>query len=195
MKYGDASLGQIEAAINVMGGMDGLQGLISGRLVVVPREQTQLVQSTQANRHVIDCDTPPKPKSTWKLHEHIRGGQFVWDPSRVKLHYTPSQLKGRTSGIIVREELEGLTLLNGCVLEYLIAHPELIPPDWVELCTSSRHGASVTFWGTMWEGGALGLHPFSLANSSDQAGSWYGGMSAYPYTKSYWDSPAAVLIA
>ncbi len=35
MKYGDLNLGQIEAIVNKLGGMDGVKGLLSGALVVV----------------------------------------------------------------------------------------------------------------------------------------------------------------
>ncbi len=35
MKYGDVTLGQVEAIINKLGGMDGVKGLLSGALVVI----------------------------------------------------------------------------------------------------------------------------------------------------------------
>ncbi len=39
MKYGSLSWGQTEALVNKVGGMDGVNGVLSGELVVVDREQ------------------------------------------------------------------------------------------------------------------------------------------------------------
>lgn len=44
MKYGDLNLGQIEAIVNKLGGMDGVKGLLSGAMVVVKAVAEKLLK-------------------------------------------------------------------------------------------------------------------------------------------------------
>ncbi len=92
---------------------------------------------------VIDCDADPFVPSGWKMEEHKKGGQFVFNPAKVKLHFSPNQQDGKViEGNKLRKELTNKPVLNACVLDYLLAHPELIPEEW--------KGEYVFFWGTIY---------------------------------------------
>jgi len=61
----------------------------------------------------------------------------------MKLYLAKSQRPGKlVEGTKLRKELEGQPILNACVLDYLLAHPELIPEEW--------KGKTVLFWGTIY---------------------------------------------
>lgn len=94
-------------------------------------------------QHLIDCDAAPFLPSGWTVEKHTRGGQFEWNPTKVKLYLTKSQKPGKlVEGNKLRKELEGHLVLNANVLDYLLAHPELIPDEW--------KGKAVFFWGTIY---------------------------------------------
>lgn len=100
-------------------------------------------------RHLIDCDADPYVPSGWKVEEHIKGGQFEWDPTRVKLYLSDKQKDGAIEGNKLRKELKGKPAFNANVLDYLLANPNLIPEEW--------KGKAVFFWGTIYRdsGGSL----------------------------------------
>lgn len=94
-------------------------------------------------KHLIDCDAAPFQLNGWSVEKHIKGGQFEWNPTRVKLYLAKSQKPGKlVEGNKLRKELEGQLVLNANVLDYLLAHPELIPDEW--------KGKAVFFWGTIY---------------------------------------------
>jgi hypothetical protein len=96
-----------------------------------------------AIKHIIDCDVKPFVPDGWKVEEHIKGGQFKWDPSSIKLYLDESQENGKSIvGNKLRELLSGKPVFNANVLDYLYAHPELIPEDW--------KGKAIMFWGTIY---------------------------------------------
>jgi hypothetical protein len=96
-----------------------------------------------AIKHIIDCDAKPFVPDGWKVEEHIKGGQFKWDPSSIKLYLDESQENGKSIvGNKLRELLSGKPVFNANVLDYLYAHPELIPEDW--------KGKAIMFWGTIY---------------------------------------------
>lgn len=100
--------------------------------------------------HVIDCDAWPKEPSGLKVHHHQRGYQFKWDPAQVTLWLSKGQQNGKLlEGNKIHKELEGKPVFNGNVLDYLLAHPHLIPEEW--------KGKYVSFWGTIYRnsGGRL----------------------------------------
>ncbi len=93
-------------------------------------------------QHVIDCNAKPRVSQGWKVEEHKKGGQLMLDVSRIKLHLSPNQMGGNyIQGNKLRKELASEKVLNANVLDYLLAHPELIPEDW--------KGKYTFFWGTM----------------------------------------------
>lgn len=92
---------------------------------------------------VIDCDADPFVPRDWKVKEHKKGGQWEWDLTRVKLHLSPNQRDGKIiEGNKLRTELASEPVLNVNVLDYLLAHPELIPEEW--------RGKLIFFWGTIY---------------------------------------------
>lgn len=101
-------------------------------------------------KHIIDCDADPFLPAGWKVEFHKKGGSFEWDPIKVKLHLSPNQQNGKTiEGNKLRKELANEPVLNANVLDYLLAHTELIPEEW--------KGKATFFWGTIYRdsGGSL----------------------------------------
>ncbi|MFA6253597.1 MAG: hypothetical protein WC687_05055 [Patescibacteria group bacterium] len=94
-------------------------------------------------QHLIDCDAAPFQPNGWSVEKHIKAGQFEWNPTKVKLYLAKSQKPGKlVEGNKLRKELEGQLVLNANVLDYLLAHPELIPDEW--------KGKAIFFWGTIY---------------------------------------------
>ncbi len=136
MKYGGLTLGQIEAIVNKLGGMEGVQKFLSGALMV-----TRL--------HIIDCDAKPFIPHGWCIEEHKKGGQLIFDSSKILLHRSlDQQSRGSIGGNKLREELENKPTLNASVLDYLLAHPELIPEEWTKCKYGDEH--RIFFFGTIY---------------------------------------------
>ncbi|MCH8244311.1 hypothetical protein IIB97_00255 [Patescibacteria group bacterium] len=96
-------------------------------------------------KHMIDLDAKPFVPDGWKVKKHTRGGQLEWDPDSVKvvLYLSKSQQDGKViRGNQIREELKGRSAYNANLLDYLLAHQELIPEDW--------KGKLIFFWGTIY---------------------------------------------
>ncbi|MEK7576633.1 MAG: hypothetical protein AAB482_02965 [Patescibacteria group bacterium] len=94
-------------------------------------------------RHIIDCDANPFTPNSWKVEEHRKGGELTWNPTKVNLHLSPNQIGDKViRGDKLRKELASEPVLNANVLDYLLAHPNLIPEEW--------KGKAVFFWGTIY---------------------------------------------
>lgn len=103
-----------------------------------------------AIEHVIDCEADPFVPEGWSVEEHQKGGMFKWDAANVALHLDKGQKNGKyIEGHKLRKELAGKPVLSANVLDYLLAHPHLIPEEW--------KGKLVFFWGTIYRyrGGSL----------------------------------------
>jgi hypothetical protein len=93
--------------------------------------------------HMIDCDADPYCPNNWRVVEHKKIGQFKWDLSRIWFYLSDFQINSRRiKGNKLHKELKGQPVLNANVLDYLLAHPELIPEEW--------KGKSIFFWGTIY---------------------------------------------
>jgi hypothetical protein len=101
----------------------------------------------------IDCDASPLVPDGWSVLEKDQlpnrvKGIFTWDPTKVSLYLSKKQKGDKyLVGNDLRKELANKPTLNASLLDYLWAHPELIPEDW--------KGKAVFFWGTIyrhWEG-------------------------------------------
>ncbi len=84
MKYGELSLGQIEAIVNKLGGMDGVRRLLSGELVVQPPDLTVgdfeiLVDYTQT------------------LEAMIAAGRYDWANSDITAKRFPVEGEGKVT--------------------------------------------------------------------------------------------------
>ena len=95
-------------------------------------------------KHIINCDANPFVPEGWTVEEHQKGGQFEWDPKKVQLWITDRRKIGKYIwGETIREEVANKTPFNANVLDYLFAHPELIPEEWKDKC-------QIHFWGTIY---------------------------------------------
>ena len=92
--------------------------------------------------HLIDCDANPFVPNGLEVSDHKRCGQFKWNPDNILLYLSKHQKKGSVEGNKLRKELANKDVLNANVLDYLLAHPELIPEEW--------KGKLIFFWGTIY---------------------------------------------
>jgi hypothetical protein len=92
--------------------------------------------------HLIDCDSAPFVPNGWSVEEHKKGGFFKLDLAKISLYLSKKQKKGSIGGHDLRKELSDKPVMNANVLDYLLAHPELIPEEW--------KGKAVFFWGTIY---------------------------------------------
>ena len=99
-------------------------------------------QMTTKPKTIIDCDKDPFCPKDWIVEEHKKGGKLEWNPKNISLYLSENQKKDWIKGNELREELKGKPVLNANVLDYLLAHPELIPEEW--------KGKYVFFWGTIY---------------------------------------------
>jgi len=131
----------------------------------------------KGKKHLIDLDAAPFTPKGWEVEEHQNGGQFEWDVTKVNLY----QQNGKViQGYKLREELQTKNPFNANLLDFLLAHPNLIPKGW--------KGNYVYFWGTIYRGRGDNLCVRSLF--------WGGGQWRWNwlYLEGVWDgvSPAAV---
>ena len=131
-------------------------------------------------KHFIDCDKDPVIPEGMTIEKHIKGGQFVWDLSKIELYLSEKQKNGFIYGNDLYKELENKPILNACVLDYLLEHQELIPDAW-----KSKY---VYFWGTIYRDSSGSLYVRCVY--------WSGGQWCvrYHYLGSSWrcSNPAAV---
>jgi hypothetical protein len=123
------------------------EGDTLAKLLPVVKGLAQIVIS----KHLIDCDANPFVPEGWKVEQHRKGGQLEWNPERIALYLSKGQQDGKyIGGHKLRKELEDKPVLNACVLDYLLAHPDLIPESW--------KGKVVFFWGTIYRSADGGLY-------------------------------------
>lgn len=99
-------------------------------------------------QHIVDCDAEPLIPWGWRVEEHKKGGQFTLDFSKIRFYLSPNQQSGGDEGNKLRKELASKPALNANVLEYLLAHPKLIPEDWKR--DKWRRTRYILFWGTIY---------------------------------------------
>lgn len=119
---------------------------------------------------LINCDADPFVPEGWEVEEHIKGGQFQWNPNGIKLYLSKKQQNGSIEGNKLRKELANEPVLNANILDYLLAHPELIPEEW--------KGKYIFFWGTIYRYSDGRLCVRCLYWSGDRwywRGRWLGG--------------------
>lgn len=123
-------------------------------------------------RHIINLDKDPFVPGGWEVEEHIKGGQLEWDLAKVALYLSEGQQNGKvTLGNQLREELKGKPVYNANLLDYLFAHPRLIPEEW--------KGKFVFFWGTIYRSSGRGRGSGLYVRCLD----WYGRGWLWHY---YW---------
>ncbi len=95
-------------------------------------------------KHLVDLDAAPFCPDDWSVEEHRKGGQFEFDPTKIKFWLSESQKKGSHRGHDLREELKSQSVFNANLLDFLLK-PEnqyLIPEEW--------KGKAIFFWGTIY---------------------------------------------
>ncbi len=94
--------------------------------------------------HVINLEAAPYCPYSWPVEEHVSGDcDFEWDTTKVALYLDQGQKYGRViMGTELREKLKGRPVMNANLMDYLLAHQELIPDDW--------KGKGICFWGTIY---------------------------------------------
>lgn len=94
---------------------------------------------------LIDFNANPFTPDGLSVVEHTRRNYlWKWNPQKIKLHLSEGQ--GDEScifGYNLKTELEVENLLNANVLDWLLAHPELIPEEYQKY--------SILFWGTIYK--------------------------------------------
>jgi hypothetical protein len=98
---------------------------ILGEVLKVIRKQAEIKWID----HLIDCDANPFVPPGWSVEEHKKGGFFKFDPAKIFL-YLSKEEKANINGNDLRKELANKPSLNANVLDYLLAHPEIIPKKW-----------------------------------------------------------------
>lgn len=141
------------------------EGDLLGKVLQVITGQAEI----KMIEHFIDCDAGPFIPDGWIVEEHKKGGLWKWNP-RIPLYLSKKQKKGSIGGHDLLKELSDKPILNANVLDYLLAHPELIPEEW--------KGKAIFFWGTiyrdsdghlrvrclLWDGSRWDWHYFWLDN-------------------------------
>lgn len=135
---------ELEDVLVRLGFTPGEIRTLAGRKDLLQLVRQALCGTTAGIGPVIDCYADPLLPSGWKgVEYHKKGGQLKLDLSKIKLHLSPNQMNGKyVEGNKLRKELATEPVLNANILDYLLAHPELIPEDW--------KGKYVFFWGTIY---------------------------------------------
>lgn len=138
-----------------------------------------LEKDTEGGEHMVDADAPAYSPSYLIVHEHQKGGMV--DVSKIALYVTPEQEKGLVDGKEIQKALVGQPTLNACILDYLLAHTDIIPQEW--------KGKYVYFWGTIYRVSDGNLCVRCLCWNDGQ---WYWSNGCLDYG---WDVryPAAIL--
>ena len=108
-------------------------------------DQLQLVieHRNPFDQNLINCSAYPLIPTGWSLRRHRKADWLEWDPAKIKLHLEIGQHVCKClRGYELEEALENKPVLNACVLDWLLAHPKLIPENW-----KSRY---IFFWGTIY---------------------------------------------
>lgn len=132
-------------------------------------------------KHIIDMDADPFIPDGWSMEEHLRGGMFTWDLSEVSLYLSTLLLERKfIGGSELYEELKDKPVLNANVLDYLLAHLELIPEEW--------KGKYIFFWGTFYRNSSGFLSVRCLY--------WFSNMWLWSFSSldDYWSSDHSILI-
>lgn len=83
--------------------------------------------------HIVDLDAQPFIPKGLELHSHKKGGQFKYNPSKIKLYLHEFQKNGgRIEGNKLQKELENIPCYNANLLDFWLAHKELIPEQFKE---------------------------------------------------------------
>ena len=111
--------------------------------------------------HIINCGAFPFVPDGWRAEWHQwyqesaylkltrEGDDLFLDGKKIAFHLSPNQMGDKSiRGENLRVELAKEPVLNANVLDYLLAHPDLIPDSWaVDDQGRTRY---LFFWGTVY---------------------------------------------
>lgn len=124
---------------------DVMQGWIEN-----PKALKKVLRTALCFSNIIDCDEDPFVPTSWNIEEHKKSGVLKCDLAKIRLHLSDNQQNGeRIDGHNLYKELKNEPVLNANVLDYLLAHPELILEEWKE--------KEIFFWGTTYRDMYSGL--------------------------------------
>jgi len=153
MKYNKLNLGTIEAIVNKLGGMEGVEAFLSGNVkITVVKHTIDLGKAPQLpfdNAEVVKHESEINGKKVVEI-ELRSDDQLYIDGKKVVLHLSERQMGDkRIVGHELREELESgeQVLLNSNVLDYLYDHPELFPEHWKK--DENDETRYIFFWGSI----------------------------------------------
>ena len=131
--------------------------------------------------HLVDLESAPFIPEDWKVESHTKGGKVQFNPNMVDLYLSDEQKKGSIQCNDLRKKLETKNPYNANLLDFYLAHPELIPESW--------KGKYVFFWGTIYRNAGGFLYVRYLYWDGDRW-DWY-----YCWLDNDWgsDCPSAVL--
>ncbi len=111
--------------------------------------------------YIVDCDVNPVTHKTCLVDVHQEMGcveverrqkegedNLYVNGERVVLHRSEKQQKGIVAGNELREELEGMKVLNANILDHLIKNPELYPESWKK--DDEGNDLCIPYWGTVY---------------------------------------------
>jgi hypothetical protein len=148
--------------------------------------------------HVIDLDANPyipipdlpdsfpskHPCRCISVHQHRQIGRLAWDPEKIWLYRSPKQTDSNPlyGHHLWDRDLVYRHVLNANMLDYLLAHQELIPEEWKE--------CEVFFWGTIYKNECSDPKLVRCLHFSD--GTWQPKIELLA---SFWNNrmPAAIL--
>jgi hypothetical protein len=142
------SLGQahkLELAMRRVGGWtpELVEQLSTGNKLAEVRDILLGKREIREAEYVVDCDAQPFVPEGWEMEEYKKGGQVKWAPGIIELYLSKKQTGGKcVVGNELRKELADKPVLNANVLDFILAHLELIPEEW--------KGKYIYFWGTVY---------------------------------------------
>lgn len=108
--------------------------------------------------HIINCGADPFVPDYWKVEKHTKfddlkltnvGGALFLNGKKIAFHLSPNQMGDKSfNGEKLLTELAKEPVLNANVLDYLYAHPYLIPDSWK--VDDQGRMRSIFFWGTVY---------------------------------------------
>lgn len=181
---------EIELAMDRVGGWNNAlaKELCKGNTFGLVRDVLLGLAEIKPIEHLVDSDADPFIPKGWSVESHQKGGKFIFDPSKIDFYLSKKQKKGSyIKGNDLRKELEGKKVLNANILDYLLAHPRLIPDEWKK--DENGYMRYIFFWGTIYRDSDGGLFVRYVY--------FFGGAWLWSYgwldVDWYYSDPAAVL--